>query len=102
MKVHDAYPPQSPGKRPICEGQLSAGTTEFNEARERNGSNLISKRRKLLKIPADQCDANARYYVRGKWLCRKHAAYFVLDAIAEEPSEEIEAMMDHIQKRAAK
>lgn len=85
-KVVDAYPPQTPGKRPICEGKLSAVVIEGNEARERyHGKTDIwkSKRRARLQLALDRCDNFARYRIGEQWLCRKHAAYALLDSLAE-------------------
>lgn len=80
MKVIDAFPPHRPGKRPRCEGTLAPVTIEFNEARERN--RVVDRRRARLGLKHDECGAWARYRIGDRWLCRKHAAYVLLDSLA--------------------
>lgn len=86
MKVLDVYPPQTPGKRPICEGTLSAYVIESNERREQYHKKepwYKQQRRVKNGLPHDQCDNLARYKIGKRWLCRKHAAYALLDSMAE-------------------
>lgn len=79
LNVVDVYPPDVPGKRPTCEAKLGRWTTERNEEWVRRG---LKTRRNRRKVPPDQCDTAARYKIGSKWLCRKHAAYVLLDSLA--------------------
>lgn len=85
MKVIDAYPPHIPGKRPICEATLSRYVIERNEEWEKR--DFRKGKRATMTIPVDQCDCYARYSIDGKWLCRKHAAYALLDSLAQPSGE---------------
>lgn len=81
--VIDAFPPNTPGKRPICQGKVGQYTAEANERKQKlNGQRYLRSRRGKDEVPPDQCDFNARYLLNGKWLCRKHAAYMLLDSLA--------------------
>lgn len=89
IKAIDAFPPLSPGKRPKCQAKLSAYVTERNEFWRKKGT--FDKGSKIWRkdLADDQCGANARYVINGKWYCRKHGALTALDLVAEKiPTQE--------------
>lgn len=84
MKVVDCFPPESIEKRPPCEAQLSRYVVEQNRgwiARGNDGGALFRARQRK-GLDQEHCGLNSRYLIDGKYYCRKHAAYVVLDNLA--------------------
>jgi hypothetical protein len=94
MKIVDVFPRVNPtNPRPICENKISNAVLEQNAAclarlqKQGGVSNETlqkrMRRRVQYNLPADRCQNGARYQIDGKWYCRKHAAYVVLDRLVE-------------------
>jgi len=84
MKVVDRYPSASIEERPPCEAELSRSTVEQNRkwtARNKGGGAQF-RLRTSRQLDQEHCGMNSRYLIDGKYYCRKHAAYYVLDRVA--------------------
>lgn len=88
MKIIDRFPPANIEVRPPCEAVLSRYVVEQNRnwlARGNDGGTLFKIRREK-GLDQEHCGLNARYLIDGKYYCRKHAAYYVLDQLAKSTS----------------
>ena len=83
LKIIDAYPQpeEAAAKRPQCEAALNPALVEKIERWEvwRGKSWYRFAKPK----PKGTCNCKARYLIKGKWYCRKHAGLIALDTIAE-------------------
>lgn len=80
-KIIDAYPEPEPVIRPQCEAPLNPQLVRKIELWEK--AHGRSWYRYSQPKPKGTCTNKARYLVKGKWYCRKHAGLIALEAIAE-------------------
>lgn len=83
LKIIDAYPEpeEKAAKRPQCEASLDRALVQKIERWEEfRGKSWY---RYNQPKPKGTCANKARYIIKGKWYCRKHAGLIVLDTFAE-------------------
>jgi hypothetical protein len=87
--IVDVFPPHSIEVRPLCQAQLSRYCVERNrEWAKRKGVPRRMKEQMDKGHPIELCGHQARYKIKGKYYCRKHAALVALDLVATAVPEE--------------